>query len=243
MMLNVFLEKSTEALKKIFDTQKNKITLAAESVADTIKKDGLIHVFGTGHSHLLALEMYGRAGGLVPVNPILESNLMLHEGVRKSGAMERISGYAASILANVETGKNDTLIIFSQSGRNAVPVEMAMEGKKRGITTVAVTSLAHAKSVLSRHASGLRLFEVADIVIDNACPIGDACLQIDGLSTPIAPLSTIAGAFIVHAITAIAVEKLMAENIKPPIFFSGNAAEGDLHNIELFMKYKNRVRL
>ncbi len=242
-MLNVYFEKSMEALKRVVDSQKDKITLAAESVAETIKKDGLIHVFGTGHSHLLALEMYGRAGGLVPVNPILETNLMLHEGVRKSGAMERLTGYAAAILANVDAAKKDTLVVFSQSGRNAVPIEMAMEGKKRGLKTIAVTSLAHAKSVLSRHPSGLRLFEVADIVIDNGCPIGDASIHIDGLITPIAPLSTLTGAFIVHAIAAIAAEKLIADGIKPPFFFSGNASEGDLHNIEMFMKYRNRIKL
>ena len=157
--------------------------------------------------------------------------------------MERMSGYAAAILANVETGRHDTLFVISHSGRNAVPIEMAMEGKKRGLTTVAITSLAHAKSVLSRHSSGKRLFEVADIVIDNAGPIGDAAIKLDQLPAPIAPLSTITGAFIIHAVIAAAAEKLLAEGIKPPFFFSGNAPDGDLHNIELFQKYRNRVKL
>jgi uncharacterized phosphosugar-binding protein len=242
-MIELFFEKTTDALHKIVETQKENISRAAEAVTQTIKNDGIIHVFGTGHSHMLALEMYGRAGGLAPVNPILESNLMLHEGVRKSGSMERVTGYAAAILANVDTSKKDTMIVISQSGRNAVPIEMAMESKKRGMATIAVTSLAHAKSVLSRHPSGKRLFEIADIVIDNAGPIGDAALSIEGIITPFGPLSTMTGAFILHAITAEAVEKLVADGIKPPIFFSGNASEGELHNIELFQKYRYRVKL
>jgi len=242
-MIDLLLEKTIETLKKIADTQKETIGAAADAVAATLKSNGLIHVFGTGHSHLLALEMYGRAGGLAPVNPILESNLMLHEGVRKSGSMERLPGYAAAILANVDTSRKDTLIVISQSGRNAVPIEMAMEGKKRGMVTIAITSLTHAKSVLSRHPSGKRLFEIADIVIDNAGPIGDASIKLDALVTPIAPLSTISGAFILHSITATAAQKLLAEGITPPFFFSGNAQEGDLHNIQIFQQYRNRIKL
>ncbi|MFA6449805.1 MAG: SIS domain-containing protein [bacterium] len=242
-MIEQFFEKTTEALQKIVETQKENIMLAADAVATTIMNDGLIHVFGTGHSHLLALEMYGRAGGLAPLNPILETNLMLHEGVRKSTAMERMTGYAATILANIETSKKDTLIVISQSGRNAVPIEMAMEGRKRGMKTIAVTSLTHAKSVLSRHPGGKRLFEIADIVIDNAGPIGDACLKLDDVITPFGPLSTITGAFILHAVTAEAVEKLHAAGFKPPLFFSGNAPDGEMHNIEMFMKYRYRVKM
>jgi uncharacterized phosphosugar-binding protein len=242
-MIEQFFEKTTEALQKIVETQKENINLAADAVANTIINDGLIHVFGTGHSHLLALEMYGRAGGLVPINPILESNLMLHEGVRKSGTMERMTGYAATILANIETSKKDTMIVISQSGRNAVPIEMAMESKKRGMTTIALTSLAHAKSVLSRHPSGKRLFEVSDIILDNAGPIGDACLTMEGVITPFGPLPTMTGAFILHAVTAEAVERLVAAGVKPPLFFSGNASDGEMHNIEMFMKYRYRVKL
>ena len=132
-MTDIFFEKTIEALNRIKNTQGEKISQAARFIADTIKNDGLIRPFGTGHSHLVATEIYMRAGGLVPVAPLLEGNLMMHEGGRKSSSLERLPGYAAVLLSLYDVSKNDTLIVISQSGRNSVPVEMAMEGKKRGM--------------------------------------------------------------------------------------------------------------
>ncbi len=241
-MIDLYYEKTIEAINKVHDTQKQNIAEAGRIVANTIKGDGMVQVFGTGHSHILAIEMYGRAGGLVPVNPILESNLMMHEGMRKSSGMERLTGYAAAVLANVDISKKDTMIVISQSGRNAVPIEMAMEAKKRSLPTIAITSLAHAKSVLSRHPSGKRLFEIADLVIDNCTPIGDACIPVEGTPAPIAPLSTITGTFILHSIACAAVSILVAEGVKPPVFISANSMDGEIHNLEMFQKYRGRVK-
>lgn len=240
-MSEVFFEKVIANLKQIKETQAEKIKEAAGMVAETIKNDGLVRPFGTGHSHLIATEMYMRAGGLVPVAPLLEGNLMMHEGGRKSSTLERMSGYAAALLSLHDVGGNDTLIVISQSGRNNVPVEMAMEGKKRGMKTIAITSLAHSKSVLSRHPSGKRLFEVADISIDTCTPIGDAAVEIPDLQTAVAPLSTISCVFIWQSIAIAAIEILIAQGIKPPVFMSANAPDGDAHNIELFQKYRYRI--
>ncbi len=241
-MFDEFMAKVAEALEKIRLTQKAAIEEAGRFVAETIKKDGMVRPMGTGHSHLVATEMYQRAGGLACVAPLMEGNLMMHEGGRKSGALERLPGYAAAILAYNDVESRDLLLIISQSGRNAVPVETAIEGKRRGMKTVAITSLAHSKSVLSRAPSALRLFEVADVVIDNCSPIGDACVEIPGLSDSVAPLSTITGVFIWHQIEIAAVSALLAEGVKPPVFVSGNAPGGEARNIEIYMKYKNRVR-
>jgi uncharacterized phosphosugar-binding protein len=240
-MTDIFFEKTIEALNKIKDTQGENISQAARFIADTIKNDGLIRPFGTGHSHLVATEIYMRAGGLVPVAPLLEGNLMMHEGGRKSSSLERLTGYAAVLLSLYDVSKNDTLIVISQSGRNSVPVEMAMEGKKRGMKTIAITSLAHSQSVLSRHPSGKRLFEVADLTLDTCTPIGDASVLIEEIDTAIAPLSTICGVFIWHTISIEASKILLSEGVKPPVFMSANAPGGDEHNIELFQKYRNRV--
>ena len=241
-MFDDFMAKTVEALDKIRLTQKEKIEEAGRLVAETVKKDGLVRPMGTGHSHLPATEMYQRAGGLACVAPLLEGNLMMHEGGRKSGSLERLSGYAAAMLAVNDAESRDLLIIFSQSGRNAVPVETAIEGKRRGLKTVAVTSLAHSRSVLSRAPSALRLFEAADVVIDNCAPIGDACVEIPGMSAAVAPLSTITSVFIWHQIEIAAVKALLAEGVAPPVFVSGNAPGGEAHNFEIYEKYKNRVR-
>lgn len=237
-----YLEKVREALERIRKEQTGNILAAGGIVADSIKNDGLMHLFGTGHSHMVALEAYSRAGGLAPVNPILEDNLMLHQGTRRSGAMERLEGYAAVIIALNDLTKNDCLFVISNSGRNAVPVEMAAEAVKRKIPVIAITSLTHSRSVTSRHSSGKRLFEVAPLVIDNCAPDGDACLEIEGVPALTGPLSTITGSFIINSIVAVAVEKLAASGVTPPVFISGNAEDGELHNYNLYLKYKNRVK-
>ena len=234
--------KTLEALKEIMATQAENISRAADFTAETLKNDGMIRPFGTGHSHLVATEMYMRAGGFVPVVPLLEGNLMMHEGGRKSSALERLPGYAATLLALHDVSSRDTLIVISQSGRNSAPIEMAVEGKKRGMKTVAITSIKHAKSVLSRHSSGKRLFEIADVVIDNCTPTGDAAVEIEEINSAVAPLSTITGSFIWHQIAVLTVRKLLSRGITPPVFKSNNAQGGDEHNIELFMKYRDRVK-
>ncbi len=241
-MMEKYLKIINSTLEQIKDTQGENIHAAAEVFAETIKKDGLIHLFGTGHSHMIALEGYSRAGGLAVINPILEENLMLHHGAIKSGSLERLSGYAAAIIALNDIKRRDCLVVISNSGRNAVPVEMALEIRKRNIPCIAITSLAHSRASLSRHSSGKRLFEAADIIIDNCGPNGDASLEIPGLPTAIAPLSTITGAFIIHSITAIAIESLLAQGITPPVFISGNASGSELHNYEILEKYKHRIR-
>ncbi len=231
-----------EAITKIQETQGENIQTAAGFVADTLRRDGLIRPFGTGHSHLVATEMYQRAGGLCPVAPLLEGNLMMHEGGRKSGSLERLSGYAAALLGLHDVESKDTLIVISQSGRNCAPVEMAIEGRKRGMKTIGITSLTHSKSVISRVPSGKRLFEVVDVAIDNCAPVGDASVEIERIRSTVAPLSTMTGVYIWHQIQIAAIDILLEEGIEPPVFFSNNAPGGDEHNFNLYMKFRDRVK-
>ena len=240
-MLDLYYQKVRDALGRIMDSQQDQIKEAGRMVADTIRNDGIIRPFGTGHSHLVATEMYQRAGGFGPVMPLLEGNLMMHEGGRKSGTLERLPGYVAALLSVQDLQNRDLLVVVSQSGRNSAPVEMALECKKRGMKTIAITSLRHSESVTSRDPSGKRLFEVVDLALDNGAPAGDATVAFDKFPVAVAPLSTITGCFLWHAVATHAAELLIQDNIKPPVFMSGNAPGGDLNNVELFQKYRTRI--
>lgn len=199
---------------------------AARLVADCVMGGGLIHVFGSGHSHMLAEEIFFRAGGLLDIDPVLESALMLHEGALKSTRMERLPGYAAIIADDREIRRGDVLIIVSNSGRNAVPVELAEIAKGRGVPVIAITSAEHSRRVSSRAPSGRRLFETADVVIDNHAPYGDACVSIERVAHPVGALSTITGAAILNAIMVGAVE-MMARAGRPPVVLpSANLENG-----------------
>ena len=144
----------------------------------------MLHVFGTGHSHILAEEAFYRAGGLAAINPILDRRLMFFDGVMASTQAERETGYAGRILEREDVRAGDAAIVASNSGRNAVPIEMAVEFQRRGVKVIAIASLTHSRAGHSRHALGRRLFEIADIVIDTRIPAGDAAIAIPGSASP-----------------------------------------------------------
>lgn len=217
------------------------IEAAAAACADTLCGDGLIFTFGTGHSHMLAEEIFYRAGGLVRVYPILDTLLMLHASAARSSSIERLHGYAKTILDDIDSAKaGDVMFIFSNSGRNTVSIDMALLAHERGLKTLCITNLTHSKSVTSRHSSGLRLYEVCDIVIDNHGCTGDAAIQVDGLT--VSPTSTVIGAMIMQAIVARTVEILHTRAVNPEVFISANTDEGDRLNSGYIMKYKHIIK-
>lgn len=216
------------------------IESASVAVSTSLKNDGLIHVFGTGHSHMLAEEMFYRAGGLGAVNPILEEDLMLHKNASKSTELERDPSLASKILARHTLRKGDVFIIASNSGGNALIEAMALEVKERGLTLIAITSLNHATSPAAR-AQGRKLHELADICIDNLGEVGDASISYRQISEKTGPTSTVIGAVIVNAIVARAVEISLEGGFTPQIFSSSNMSSGDIHNSQLIASLKGRV--
>ncbi|NLZ54473.1 MAG: SIS domain-containing protein [Thermoanaerobacteraceae bacterium] len=232
-----YLDFVISIMEEIKKTQRDNIIKAAELVADSVMKGGRLYVFGSGHSHMIAEEIYIRAGGAAFVKAILEPSMMLHEMPNKSTYLERLEGYAEVLLRLHKVDKNDTVMVISNSGRNAVPVEMALEAKNLGANVIALTSLKHSTSVTSRHKSGKKLYEVADVTIDNCGEIGDAVFHIDGLKTPTGPTSDSTGTAIAQALIATTLDILVKRGYEPPVFISSNVDGGDEINDRLFEKY------
>ena len=230
------------AIDRIVDTQKEALDAARAAVVSAIANDRLIYISGSGHSHMLAEEVFYRAGGLAPVQAILEPDLMLHKGARRSTRCEREEGRAAKALEPYEIGPGDVVIIASNSGRNAYPIELALAARARGATTIALTSLAHAKAVTSRHGSGKRLFEIADIVIDNCGVPGDASMPIPGHSASMGPTSTMTGVFILNAIMAEAVAELAEAGTMADVYVSANSASDPADIPDVAERWHNRIR-
>jgi uncharacterized phosphosugar-binding protein len=242
-LTRIFLSKVEEIIEDVERTQSENIRKAAEIVADTIKKDGIVYTFGTGHSHCVAEEIIYRAGGLAPVDAILEPSLTGTTDVVKSEQMERIEGISKTIVEHRRMKDTDCIIIISNSGRNAAPIEMALECKKRGIPVIAVTSLAYSMRVNPRHSCGKRLCEVADIVIDNCGVFGDAAVKLENHDIPMGSTSNIVGNCIMHCIIIEAADMLLQKGITPPVFISGNLDNCREINQELLNRYWGRIKM
>lgn len=233
------IQKRIECIQK---TELKNISIASDLVTNSLINDGIVHVFGTGHSLILAEEVFYRAGGLAPINPLLDAGVSLREGGTRSTLMERLEGYAKVISNYYNLEEKDVIIIVSNSGRNAVPIEMAIEAKKKGLKVVAITSVEFSKSAPSRHSSGKYLFDVADIIINNYVPPGDAVIKLEGLEQKMGPISTIINAFILHLIMMLAAQKMLRFGKTPPVWVSANIEGGDEFNEKFIRKYKNRIK-
>lgn len=219
-----YLEQLQRILERIKTEQRGAILEAARIVAAAIRGGGIVHAFGSGHSHMLAEEAFYRAGGLAPVNPVLDAPLVFFEGAFASTEVERRLGYAAEILAREDVRAGDAAILISNSGRNAVPVEMAAEFRSRQVPVIAITNLAQSRGTASRHPSGKRLFELADVVLDNCIPDGDATTFLPGLEFAMGPASTVAGAALINSVMIEAALDLIASGTPVPVLASSNVA-------------------
>ena len=219
--------------------QREALDRAAGWVADALVGGRWLYAAGTGHSHLLALELFYRAGGLVRAVPMLDEDLMLHRSASESSGHERETGRASALIERYGVGAGDVMLVISNSGRNAVPVELAMLGKERGARVVALTSLRHARAHASRHASGKRLLDVADVVLDNAGVEGDAAVEVaPGLS--MGATSTVVGAAMIQGLVAEAAARAMARSWKPEVYRSSNGA-GESENARYLAEWVGRM--
>ena len=233
-----YIEYFQSKIQEVLDNEIPNIEKAAQLMAESCLNGGRIYVFGSGHSHLIAEEMYVRAGGLALVHAILPPELALVNGmVTKSTLLERLEGYAPALIDLYHVGEKDTLMVVSNSGRNAVSVEMCMAAKAKGANVVALTSMKHSSDCTSRHSSGKRMFEVADVVIDNRAEKGDAGLTIEGLQTKIGPVSDGTGIAIAQALINEVIERMIKAGVEPPVFCSSNVDGGDEKNAHLYETY------
>lgn len=231
--MSEYLSKITEALGRIENEEKEKLSEAIREVADTIKRGGLIFTFGCGHSHLPGLDAFYRAGGLANVSPMLDTDLMLHNGAAKSSRMEKMSGIANEIFRRYTPTENDIIFIFSASGKNQVPVEMGDAAHAAGIKSIGISSMEYAEK-------GGRLHEHVDIAIDCKVPYGDACLSV-GEAT-MGGLSTYAACFILNTCLIEGARLALSEGTPPPVYLSGNVEGGREHNVVLENLYLGRVK-
>lgn len=233
-----YMDAVAALLDDIRRTQAGAIDAAATAVTRAIEAGGVVYLFGTGHSHMLAEEGHYRAGGLVPVVPIFDEALMLHKGAVESTKRERETGVSAPLLARYNPTPDDVLIVFSNSGVNAVPVEMAQAGKTAGMAVIAFVARQYEAQTEAK--VGQKLSEVADIVIDNRGVRGDAVVPLGDEGIRVAPTSTVAGAFILNAIVAEVATRLHRPDQPAPVYISANVPGASEHNQRLMERYGGR---
>ncbi len=228
-----YLQRIIEILQRIEKEEMAGMRRAARAVADTIKNDGLIFVFGCGHSHLPGLDTFYRAGGLANVSAMLDTDLMLHNGAAKSSRMEKMSGIAAEVFRRYVPTERDMIFIFSASGKNQVPVEMGDAARAAGVTSVGVSSSAY-------FGKGGRLHEHVDIALDCKVPYGDACIEVG--KAKMGGLSAAAACYILNTCLIEGAKLALSEGKEPPVYLSGNVEGGREHNVVLENMYLGRVK-
>ena len=218
-----FLRAASELLERLADTQDDALAAAAALCAEAIGSGGLVHVFGTGHSRIAVEELFPRYGSYPGFNPIVELSMTFHtqvvgaNGQRQAMAIERTPGLAEVVLSNFSFGPRDVMVVFSAGGTTAVPVEIARGSRARGVRVIAVTSVRQSMASPVDPVVGSRLLDEADLVIDLCSPPADAICVVDGLDTPVGPVSTIAAVAIVNSIKVRVAELLVARGAMPPV--------------------------
>lgn len=242
MSLTLYYQCITSMLERAFHDQTETLSKAAKMMAEVIATGNIVYVFGAGHAGIIAEEMFYRAGGLVPVNPIFAPGLLTstHPATLET-ALERLSGYAEHLFKAYHITPQDLLIIHSNSGRNAVAIELAEVAKSNGVKVIALTSIAHSKAFPSRHPKGLRLMDVADVVIDNFGVVGDAAVNLEGLSQRVGPTSTVVGAALMNALVVETARLMLEKGQEPPIFCSANVDNGEKMNERWLQHYRQKL--
>ncbi|MEU4200936.1 SIS domain-containing protein [Streptomyces sp. NPDC045470] len=238
-----YFDAAIDLLRRVRDEEDERIGAAGTLIADTVEAGGRVFVFGAGHSSLPAQDTVYRAGGLALMN-LLTVPGVVGVDVRPAtlgSALERVDGLAGAVLDTSPLEAGDVLIVISLSGRNSLPVEMAMNARALGLKVIGLTSVAYAEETRSRHVSGTYLRDHCDIVLDSKIPVGDAELTLPGIEAPFAPASTVVTSAVMQAVVATAAGVLADRGIDPPLLRSGNVDGGHDWNGRVMREYADRI--
>ena len=240
-------------IKSLFDeilSEEESVKKAAVLVGDSIMRDQVIHVIGPGgHSNMGVEEMFSRAGGFACINAILDPGTNLSHGGPRSMGVERVPGYAIPVLNSYRVGKTpgEVMIIINAYGINSMTIDCANEAKKRGVTSIAITSTSFADKIAkdhpSRHPSGANLYQSVDVFINNHLPYGDAIQSVKGCEQNVGPTSTFCNCFVANYLVLETCKYLVSKGYTPPVYRSGNLPGGDEFNKEMVEKYTGKVIL
>jgi uncharacterized phosphosugar-binding protein len=237
-----YLDRLRHILTFIETKQAEPISIAAKKLVDVIRQDGIIYVFGSGHSKCAAEDLVYRAGGLAPMDLIYDPVSAGQFGMVKAGYMERMVGVGQITMRFSGISEKDALVVISNSGLNNEPVEAALYGRELGVPVIAITSVSYSSSHRTRHSGGKKLMDLADVVIDTGVPFPDAMIKMEGLEMPMGPASTSVSIIVGHVLCLSIASLLLQQSVKPDVYFSGNLDSGEEHNLELTKKYRGRVR-
>lgn len=240
-MTSTYLDRVHQLIESVSSANAKSLPMVSDLIATSISDGGVVHVFGSGHSSLMAQEIFYRAGGFAPVNAMLDVNLTIF-GTSRPTWVERLEGYAPSILASYDVTPGEVLLIISNSGINAVPIDLALAAKDRGLTTIAVGSVENYRHADSRHSSGQSLFAVTDYALDTCVPPGDAIHQVTD-DTAVGAVSTVLGATLLNLLMNAVADILAERGQSLPVFTSQNVPGGDDRNAGLVERYRHRIPL
>lgn len=241
-----YFETMQQVVTKVRETQEENILKGANILAECTEKGGIIHTFGAGHSHLIAEDIFWRAATLANIHAILEPSITGNTEVTKSSYIEKLENIGKIIVNYHKVKSPDVMIAISNSGNNAVTIEVAQECQKRGIEVIAITAVEYSDYLKTLHVSGKKLKDCADVVIDTCSIIGDAVVEIDGYDMKVGSSSTIPAVFIQTSLLAQTVEELVKKGFKPDVYYNGNLSanseEVKIHNDKLIDKYYYKIR-
>lgn len=246
-VMDLYYNEVIGILDEIRSTEKGNILKAARMIADQVKKDKLVYVFGPGgHSNLAAMEIFFRAGGLMHVSAILNQETMLSNGALKSMQAERLPGYGRIVVEDYGIGEDDLLLVCNAYGINSATIDAALTAKEHGAKVIGVSSHKHAmecpKDHPARHPSKKNLHEIVDCSIDCKVRLGDATIELEGFEQKIGALSTYANAYVLNSVVVEAINMLVNEGVNPPVWRSGNCPNGDEWNNQFLDRFRGKVR-
>ena len=236
MLKESYLKTSLALLDRVYLENQSTIETIAPLIADSVAEGGVIHTFGSGHSEIIGREMVGRAGGLVCVSAILDTT---------GGFIENLPGYGREMAARYDRNHglkaDEFIIVISNSGKNCSPIEVAEYAKEKGLTVIAITSMGMTRQVETTHATGEKLYEVADYTLDNCGVIGDAIVELPGRDQSAGPTSTMAGALLINLLQMEVLETLIERGVATPLLRSQNTEGAMEANRELARSYRGRL--